>query len=103
MVVVALTVAGFHLHVCLLHALRVVAINAAMGLKTCREVPYHEVHIRSHIGCSTTIQNCRQKPSRLRVELIMLLFVCPLHPPPGMLSKAWDQPLILADSISITP
>jgi hypothetical protein len=49
LVVAAFTVVLFHLPICMLHALRVVAINATMRLRPCREVLDHEVHVRSHI------------------------------------------------------
>jgi hypothetical protein len=58
LVVAALTVALFDLPVCMLHALRAAAINATMRLHPCREVPYHEVHVRSHIRCCSNIKKC---------------------------------------------
>jgi hypothetical protein len=56
LMVTTLTVALLHLHVCMLHALRAVAINAAMRLHPCREEPYNEVHVRSRIRCCSNIQ-----------------------------------------------
>jgi hypothetical protein len=56
LIVASLTVALFHLYVCVLHALRAVAINATMRLHRCRKVPCREVHVQSHIRCYSNIQ-----------------------------------------------
>jgi hypothetical protein len=63
LMVTALAVALLHLHVCMLHALRAVAINAAMRLHPRREVPDKEVHVRSHIRCRNNIQKAVKNPS----------------------------------------